>query len=173
MQWSKAKEYGNRGRLSKQVSHGTRRSFWLVKIKFFIYYSCCGWSHWPKSKPNSSKGDWVTYLYFHEILLKTSCVLNVWAENKGRHPSTKVHFFSTFFSVSSRSTRMKTEILDLVSKHETEGKKFSISSRNMRLKGRNSRSRLEAWDWKEAILDLVSRVEIGISSCSAPARDDT
>ena len=73
--------------------------------------------------------------------------------------------FSTFFSVSSRSTRVKTEILDLVSKHETKGKKFSISSRNMRLKGRNSRSRLEAWDWKEEILDLVSRVEIGISLC--------
>ena len=60
----------------------------------------------------------------------------------------------------------KTEILDLVSKHETEGKKFSISSRSMRLTGRNSRSRLEAWDWKEEILDLVSRVEKCISLCS-------
>ena len=39
----------------------------------------------------------------------------------------------------------------------------------MRLKGRNSRSRLEAWDWKEEILDLVSGVEIGISICPAPS----
>ena len=39
----------------------------------------------------------------------------------------------------------ETEILDLVSKHETERKKFSISSRSMRLKGRSSRSRLESW----------------------------
>ena len=39
----------------------------------------------------------------------------------------------------------KTEILDLVSKNETERQKFSISSRSMRLKGRNSRSRLESW----------------------------
>ena len=62
----------------------------------------------------------------------------------------------------------KTEILDLVSKHETEGKKFSISSRSMRLTGRNSRSRLEAWDWKEEILDLVSIVEKCISLCSVP-----
>ena len=54
---------------------------------------------------------------------------------------------------------VKTEILDLVSKHETKGKKFSISSRSMRLKGRNSRSRLKAWDWKEEILDLVSKHE--------------
>ena len=77
-------------------------------------------------------------------------------------------FFSTFFSVSSRSTRMKTEILNLVSKHETEGKKFSISSRNMRLNGRNSQSHLEAWDWKEEFLDLVSRVEIGVSLCPVP-----
>ena len=33
---------------------------------------------------------------------------------------------------------------DKAQKHETEGKKFSISSRSMRLKGRNSRSRLES-----------------------------
>ena len=84
---------------------------------------------------------------------------------KGTPSLNKSAFFSTFFLVSSRSTRVKTEILDLVLKHETERKKFSISSRSMRLKGRNSRSRLEAWDWKEEILDLVSRVEIGISSC--------
>ena len=147
------KGYGNRRRFCKHVSHGMRHSFWLVKIKFFIYYSCCGWSHWPKSKPNSSKGDWVTYLYFHEILLKTSCVLNVWAENKGRHPSTKVHFFQ-------HSSRSRLEAREW-------RQKFSISSRSMRPKGRNSRSRLETWDWREEILDLVSRVEIGISSCSA------
>ena len=53
----------------------------------------------------------------------------------------------------------KTEILDPVSKHETERQKFSISSRSMRLKGRNSRSRLEAWDWQAEILDLVSKHE--------------
>ena len=39
----------------------------------------------------------------------------------------------------------------------------------MRLKGRDSRSRLEEWDWKEEILDLVSRVEKGLSLCSAVA----
>ena len=151
------KGYGNRRRFCKHVSHGMRHSFWLVKIKFFIYYSCCGWSHWPKSKPNSSKGDWVTYLYFHEILLKTSCVLNVWAENKGRHPSTKVHFFQ-------HSSRSRLEAREW-------RQKFSISSRSMRPKGRNSRSRLETWDWREEILDLVSKHETERKKFSISSRE--
>ena len=46
------------------------------------------------------------------------------------------------------------EILDLVSKHETDRQKFSISSRSMRLKGRNSRSRLESWKMDLAMLWL-------------------
>ena len=49
--------------------------------------------------------------------------------------ASKGHFvflFSTLFSVSSRSTRVKTEILDLVSKHETERKKYSISSQELK-----------------------------------------
>ena len=37
--------------------------------------------------------------------------------------------------------------------------KFSISSRSMRPKGRNSRSHLETWDRREEILDLVSKHE--------------
>ena len=40
----------------------------------------------------------------------------------------------------------KKEILDLVSKHEIERKKISISSQSMRLKEKNSRSRLESWN---------------------------
>ena len=88
------------------------------------------------------------------MFLKTS--LNVWAENKGRHPQQKCIFFNIRLGLVSkhesedRNSRSRLEaydwmeeILDLVSKHETEGKKFSISSRSMRLKGRNSRSRLE------------------------------
>ena len=75
--------------------------------------------------------------------------------------------------LSSRSTRLKdrnsrscleardleTEILDLVSKHETERQKFSISSRSTRPKDRNSRSPLEAQDRRTEILDLVSKHE--------------
>ena len=75
------------------------------------------------------------------------------------------------FSFSSRSTRPRdrnsrsrleawdwqAEILNLVSKHETERRKFSISSQSMRLKGRNSRSRLKAWDWKEEVLESWKR----------------
>ena len=84
-------------------------------------------------------------------------------ENKGRHLSTKVHFLKHSsrsrlearewrqkFSISSRSMRPKgrnsrsrletwdwrEEILDLVSKHETERKKFSISSRELKLASR-------------------------------------
>ena len=86
-------------------------------------------------------------------------------------------------SFLSRSTRLKTEIL--VSKHETESKnsrleaqycsrletwdcttKLSFSSRSTRPKNRNSQCRLEAWNWKEEFLDLVSRVEKGFSLCS-------
>ena len=59
----------------------------------------------------------------------------------------------------SRITRMKTENLALVSKHETERQKFSILSRSTRSKDRNSRSRLEARDWKTEILDHVSKHE--------------
>ena len=40
----------------------------------------------------------------------------------------------------------KREILVLVLKHETERKKFPISSRNTRLKESNSHSRLEIWN---------------------------
>ena len=40
----------------------------------------------------------------------------------------------------------KKENLDLVSKHETGRRKFSIPSRNTRLKDRYSRSRLEIWN---------------------------
>ena len=87
----------------------------------------------------------------------------VWADNNGRNPSTKVQFFQHSsrsrlearewrqkFSISSRSMRPKgrnsrsrletwdwrEEILDLVSKHETERKKFSISSRELKLASR-------------------------------------
>ena len=118
-----------------------------------------------------------------------------WAKKKGSHPSTKVLFFlhcscsrlesrewRQKISLSSQSMRpkdrnsrsrleaqdQKTEILDLVSKHETERQQFSISSRSTRPKDKNSRSRLEAWDWKEEILDLVSRVKKCISLWSAP-----
>ena len=69
------------------------------------------------------------------ILMMTFGVLIVWAENKESHPSIKVHF-STLFS--SRTTRVKTENHDLVSKHETERKKFSILSRSTRLMGKIS-----------------------------------
>ena len=103
----------------------------LIGQFFFIDYSCCGWSHWPKSKPNSSKGNWVIYLYFNESLLK-SLVSLMSGLKKGTPSLNKSAFFSTFFLVSSRSTRVKTEILDLVSKHETERKKFSISSRELK-----------------------------------------
>ena len=51
----------------------------------------------------------------------------------------------------------ETEILDLVSKHETERKKFSISSWSMRLKGRSSRSRLRSWKGPFAMLWLTCR----------------
>ena len=84
--------------------------------------------------------------------------------------TTSLHCSSLSFSFSSRSTRLmrknlalvskheivrsnshsrleardrETETLDLASKHETERKKFLISSRSMRLKGKKSRSRLE------------------------------
>ena len=109
--------------------------------------------------------------YKTESKRKQSCVLNFgnWYQSM-----TTVHGANNFKQTpQDRKSRSrleardrKTEILDLVSKHETEGKKFSISSRSMRLTGRNSRSRLEAWDWKEEILDLVSRVEKWISLCS-------
>ena len=52
------------------------------------------------------------------------------------------------FSFSSRSTRVKVKILVLVSKHE--------------IVRTNSHSCLEAWDRKTEILDLVSRVEMGL-----------
>ena len=84
------------------------------------------------------------------------------AANDGSHLLTKVHF-SQLYDRSSRSRleaqdrkieildhsplearERKIEILDLVSKLETERKKFYISSQSLRLKGRNSRSRLEA-----------------------------
>ena len=48
--------------------------------------------------------------------------------------------------VSKHKTDWK--ILVLVSRYETQRQKFSISSRSTRLKGRNSRSRLKASDWK-------------------------
>ena len=50
-------------------------------------------------------------------------------------------------------------------------RKFSISSRSMRPKGRNSRSRLEAWDWKEEILDLVSKHETERKKFSISSRE--
>ena len=53
------------------------------------------------------------------------------------------------FSLSSRSLRLGGKILVLVSKHE--------------IKRKNSRARLEARDWKKENLDLVSKVEIGLS----------
>ena len=53
-------------------------------------------------------------------------------------------FLNILLGLVSKHESEDREILVLVSEHETEGKKFSISSRNMRLKGRNSRSRLEA-----------------------------
>ena len=52
---------------------------------------------------------------------------------------------------------MKAENLAFVSKHETERQKFSISSRSTRLKGRDSRSRLESWKGPLAMLWSVCR----------------
>ena len=105
-----------------------------------------------------------------------------WA--KKNHPSTKVLFFNIVLVLVSNhesedrkshsrleAIDQKTEILDLVSKHETERQKFSISSRSMRLKGRNSRSRLEAWDWQAEILDLVSKHETERKKFSISSRE--
>ena len=41
----------------------------------------------------------------------------------------------------------------------------------MRLKGRNSRSRLEAWDWQAEILDLVSKHETERKKFSISSRE--
>ena len=66
------------------------------------------------------------------------------------------------FSIST----IMTEILDLVSKPAV---KFSFSSRSMRQRegSSRSRSRLEARDSMMQILNLVSKVEIGISQGTA------
>ena len=88
-------------------------------------------------------------------------------ESKNSHSRLEARDWWEKISLSSENMRLSDQILILVSKHETEGQKFSILSRSMRLKGRNSRSRLKAWDWKEEVLDLVSRVQKGLSPCSA------
>ena len=118
--------------------------------------------------------------YKTESKRKQSCVLNFgnWyqsmttvhgANNFKQTPQSRLGVFPetpNWISISSRSTRPKDrnsrsrleawdwreEILDLVSKHETDRQKFSISSRSMRLKGRNSRSRLESWKMDLAML---------------------
>ena len=95
--------------------------------------------------------------YKTESKRKQSCVLNFgnWyqsmttvhgANNFKQTPQSRLGVFpeTPNGSRSRQEARdRKTEILDLVSKHETERQKFSILSRSMRLKGRNSRSRLE------------------------------
>ena len=128
----------------------------LTKLLIGQYFSSTTHAVDGLIDPNSSKGNWVIYLYFNESLLK-SLVSSMSGLKKGTLSLNKSAFFSTFFLVSSRSTRVKTEILDLVSKHETKGKKFSISSRSMRLKGRNSRSRLESWNRHLVMLWVVGQ----------------
>ena len=82
--------------------------------------------------------------------------------------------FSTLFSFLSRSTWVKTEILDIVLKHETDGKnlvlKIEIVRKILILVSKHETKRkkfsiFEAWEWKEEILDLISRVERGLSLC--------
>ena len=107
------------------------------------------------------------------------------ANNFKQTPQSRLGVFPetpNWISISSRSTRPKDrnsrsrleawdwreEILDLVSKHETDRQKFSISSRSMRLKGRNSRSRLESWKMDLAM--LWSSFLILIITCRASVR---
>ena len=94
------------------------------------------------------------------------------ANNFKQTPQSRLGVFPetpNWISISSRSTRPKdrnsrsrleawdqmTEILDLVSEHETERQKFSVSSRSMIPKDRKSRSRLESWKMHLAMLCLT------------------
>ena len=124
----------------------------LTKLLIGQYFSSTTHAVDGLIDPNSSKGNWVIYLYFNESLLKSLVSSMSGLKKRDAIPPQKCIFLQ-------HSSWSRLEALEW-------RQKFSISSRSMRLKGRNSRSRLEAWDWKEEILDLVSRVEIGISSCS-------
>ena len=92
----------------------------LTKLLIGQYFSSTTHAVDGLIDPNSSKGNWVIYLYFNESLLK-SLVSLMSGLKKGTPSLNKSAFFSTFFLVSSRSTRVKTEILNLVSKHEIGG----------------------------------------------------
>ena len=142
----------------------------LTKLLIGQYFSSTTHAVDGLIDPNSSKGNWVTYLYFNESLLK-SLVSLMSGLKKGSPSLNKSAFFSNIFlglvSKHEREDRnspsrleawdQRKEILDLVSKHETERKKFSISSQSMRLKGRNSRSRLEIWNRHLVMLCRTAR----------------
>ena len=100
--------------------------------------------HFDKSESKSlRKQSWpnLMFLKIRDAISQQKCIfLNILLGLVSKHESEDRNSRSRLGAWDRRE-----EILDLVSKHETEGKKFSISSRSMRLKGRNSRSRLESW----------------------------
>ena len=170
----------------KSESKSLRKQSWpnlmFLKLwKLISFEDNCSWSQQFHKTPNQIP---VRQIGWYTCIFMKSCwkpLVSLMSGLKIRDaiPQQKCIFFNILLGLVSkhenedRNSRSRLEawdrreeILDLVSKHETEGKKFSISSRSMRLTGRNSRSRLEAWDWKEEILDLVSRVEKWISLCS-------
>ena len=110
--------------------------------------------HFDKSESKSlRKQSWpnLMFLKIRDAISQQKCIfLNILLGLVSKHESEDRNSQSRLGAWDRRE-----EILDLVSKHETEGKKFSISSRSMRLKGRNSRSRLESWKMDLAMLCLV------------------
>ena len=107
--------------------------------------------HFDKSESKSlRKQSWPNFMFLkiRDAISQQKCIfLNILLGLVSKHESEDRNSRSRLGAWDRRE-----EILDLVSKHETEGKKFSISSRSMRLKGRNSRSRLESWKMDLAML---------------------
>ena len=78
----------------------------------------------------------------------------------------KTQIRSREFSFLSRSLRIKIINLDLVSMPEIGRDLFSVSSWSLRLRVRNSRSRLDVRDWIREILIFVSRMKKWLSLTS-------